>query len=101
MYDVPLFRAIAEHVLAPASNRPTIVLTKLKFVNLRLKDQDGNFRHVEFGRKTQLWELMCAHQNLTMYQTAFYYNGSELEDTETPEMLEMLDNDVISTGICL
>jgi hypothetical protein len=97
VYDVPLFRAIAEHVLAPSSNRPTILLTKLNWVNLRVKGQDGKFRHIQFGRNTQfreLKEILCAG---SVCQASFFYEGSALGDTQTPETLEMLDDDVIST----
>ena len=60
--------------------------------------QDGNIVHFKIKKKTQLKKLMeayCARQSLQMDQIRFLFDGNRLRDTQTPDELEMEDDDVI------
>mmetsp|Transcript_100166 Transcript_100166/g.146230 ORF Transcript_100166/g.146230 Transcript_100166/m.146230 type:complete len:98 (+) Transcript_100166:160-453(+) len=67
-------------------------------INLKVKGQDGNIVHFKIKKKTQLKKLMeayCARQSLQMDQIRFLFDGNRLRDTQTPDELEMEDDDVI------
>ena len=60
--------------------------------------QDGNIVHFKIKKKTQLKKLMemyCARQSLQMEQIRFLFKGNRLRDSQTPDELEMEDDDVI------
>jgi len=60
--------------------------------------QDGNIVHFKIKKKTQLKKLMeayCARQSLQMDQIRFLFDGNRLRDTQTPDELDMEDDDVI------
>ena len=60
--------------------------------------QDGNIVHFKMKKKTQLKKLMeayCARQSLQMEQIRFLFDGNRLRDSQTPDELEMEDDDVI------
>lgn len=67
-------------------------------INLKVKGQDGNIVHFKIKKKTQLKKLMeayCARQSLQMDQIRFLFDGNRLRDTQTPDELDMEDDDVI------
>ena len=54
--------------------------------------------HFKMKKKTQLKKLMeayCARQSLQMEQIRFLFDGNRLRDSQTPDELEMEDDDVI------
>ena len=54
--------------------------------------------HFKIKKKTQLMKLMeayCARQSLQMDQIRFLFDGNRLRDTQTPDELDMEDDDVI------
>ena len=60
--------------------------------------QDGNIVHFKIKKKTQLKKLMeayCARQSLHMDQIRFLFDGNRLREVQTPDELEMEDDDVI------
>ena len=60
--------------------------------------QDGNIVHFKIKRKTQLKKLMeayCNRQSLQMDQIRFLFDGNRLRETQSPDELEMKDDDVI------
>ena len=60
--------------------------------------QDGNIVHFKIKRKTQLKKLMeayCNRQSLQMDQIRFLFDGNRLRETQSPDELEMEDDDVI------
>jgi len=60
--------------------------------------QDGNIVHFKIKKKTQLRKLMeayCARQSLQMDQIRFLFDGNRLWDAQTPDELDMEDDDVI------
>jgi small ubiquitin-related modifier len=60
--------------------------------------QDGGIVHFKIKKKTQLKKLMeayCARQSLQMEQIRFLFDGNRLRDSQTPDELEMEDDDVI------
>jgi len=67
-------------------------------INLKVKGQDGNIVHFKIKRKTQLKKLMeayCARQSLQMEQIRFLFDGQRLREQQTPDELDMEDDDVI------
>ena len=66
--------------------------------------QDGNIMHFKINKKTQLMKLMeayCARQSLQMEQIRFLFDGNRLRDTQTPDELDMEDDDVIDAAAML
>jgi len=60
--------------------------------------QDGNVVHFKMKKKTALKKLMeayCARQSLQMDQIRFLLDGNRLGENQTPDELEMQDDDVI------
>ena len=60
--------------------------------------QDGNIVYFKIKKKTELKKLMeayCARQSLQMDQIRFLFDGCRLRDTQTPDELDMEDDDVI------
>jgi len=54
--------------------------------------------HFKIKKKTQLKKLMeayCARQSLQMEQIRFLFKGNRFRDSQTPDELEMEDDDVI------
>ena len=69
-----------------------------EYVNIRVKGQDGWIVHFKMKRKTQLKKLMetyCNHQSLQMDQIRFLFDGNRLRETQSPDELEMEDDDII------
>jgi ubiquitin len=67
-------------------------------INLKVMDRNGNIMHFKMKRKKQLKKLMevyCARQSLQMEQIRFLFDGNRLRDSQTPDELEMEDDDVI------
>ena len=64
--------------------------------------QDGNIVHFKFKKQVALKELMevyCACQSLQMDQSLFLFDGNRLSEDQTPDELEMEDDDVIDAVI--
>ena len=60
--------------------------------------------HFKIKKKTQLMKLMeayCARQSLQMEQIRFLFDGNRLRDTQTPDELDMEDDDVIDAAAML
>jgi small ubiquitin-related modifier len=54
--------------------------------------------HLKMMKKTALKKLMeayCARQSLQMDQIRFLFDGNRLRENQTPDELEMEDDDVI------
>mmetsp|Transcript_5040 Transcript_5040/g.12173 ORF Transcript_5040/g.12173 Transcript_5040/m.12173 type:complete len:96 (-) Transcript_5040:85-372(-) len=67
-------------------------------INLKVKGQDGNIVHFKIKRKTQLKKLMeayCSRQSLQFDQIRFLFDGNRLRENQTPEELDMDNDDVI------
>mmetsp|Transcript_39707 Transcript_39707/g.61977 ORF Transcript_39707/g.61977 Transcript_39707/m.61977 type:complete len:105 (+) Transcript_39707:57-371(+) len=67
-------------------------------INLKVKGQDGNIVHFKIKRKTNLKKLMdayCSRQSLQADQIRFLFDGQRLRENQTPEELDMDDDDVI------
>lgn len=67
-------------------------------ISLKVKGQDGNIVHFKIKRKTVLKKLMeayCQRQSLQLDQIRFLFDGARLRDNQTPDELDMEDDDVI------
>ncbi|MGB1601740.1 MAG: ubiquitin-like protein [Promethearchaeia archaeon] len=65
---------------------------------LKVKAKDGTQVHFKIGKTTKLGKLMeayCERQALALLETHFYFAGTRLHHTQTPEDLNMQDDDVI------
>ena len=69
-------------------------------VQVNMPAEQGQDKSIYFKiqKRTQLLEIMeayCARQNLQMQHIRFLFQGSQLRGTETPDKLEMEDDDVL------
>ena len=70
------------------------------YVNLKVKAKDGTQVHFKIGKTTKLGKLMeayCERQALALalLETHFDFDGTRLHHAQTPEDLNMQDDDVI------
>lgn len=81
----------------------------VEHVNLKVCGQDGSVVQFKIKRNTQLKKLMsayCDRQGLDQNQIRFRFDGTPIQDTDTPTSLDMEDDDTIDvfqeqTGGCL
>lgn len=67
-------------------------------VNIKVRDSEGNEVQFRIKKKTQLKKLMdayCARMGTSVGTYRFLFDGNRVNDTDTPESLEMEDMDVI------
>mmetsp|Transcript_6289 Transcript_6289/g.8757 ORF Transcript_6289/g.8757 Transcript_6289/m.8757 type:complete len:97 (-) Transcript_6289:191-481(-) len=67
-------------------------------INLRVVSQDGNEVYFKIKKHTQLKKLMdayCQRQAIESNSIRFLYDGQRLQPEQTPQDLEMEDNDII------
>lgn len=70
----------------------------IHIIRLNVKGQDGNIVHFKIKKKLKLKKLMefyCVRQSLQKNQIHFLFYGKLLRDSQTPNELEMEDDDVI------
>ena len=76
----------------------TLMSAEIQCVSVKVRGQDGNIFHYVIGMKTPLKKLMeayCNRQSLQMDQIRFLFDGNRLRETQSPDELEMEDDDVI------
>mmetsp|Transcript_24267 Transcript_24267/g.27513 ORF Transcript_24267/g.27513 Transcript_24267/m.27513 type:complete len:125 (+) Transcript_24267:133-507(+) len=74
----------------------------VEYINLKVKSQDGNEIYFKIKRTTQLKKLMdayCDRQGCTPQTVRFLFDGERLQETATPEKLEMEDGDEIDAMV--
>merc|ERR1712088_893535 len=67
-------------------------------VNLKVCGQDGSVVQFKIKRNTQLRKLMnayCDRQGLDVNQIRFRFDGTPINDTDSPSSLDMEDDDTI------
>jgi small ubiquitin-related modifier len=67
-------------------------------INIKVAAQDGNEVFFKIKRNTPLSKLMdayCDRQGVDKQSVRFLYDGERVQDTSTPESLDMEDQDVI------
>ncbi|OSX75169.1 hypothetical protein BU14_0251s0009 [Porphyra umbilicalis] len=67
-------------------------------VNIKVRDSEGNEVQFRIKKKTQLKKLMdayCGRMGTSVGTYRFLFDGNRINDTDTPESLEMEDMDVI------
>ena len=67
-------------------------------VNLKVCGQDGSVVQFKIKRNTQLRKLMnayCDRQGLDVNQIRFRFDGTPINDTDSPASLDMEDDDTI------
>ncbi|XP_069762825.1 small ubiquitin-related modifier 3-like isoform X3 [Narcine bancroftii] len=78
-------------------------------INLKVAGQDGSVVQFKIKKQTPLSKLMkayCERQGLQIRQIRFRFDGQPINETDTPAMLEMEDEDTIDVfqqqtgGIC-
>lgn len=77
-------------------------------VNLKVCGQDGSVVQFKIKKATQLKKLMqayCDRQGLDANQIRFRFDGTPIQDTDSPASLDMEDDDTIDvftqqTGGC-
>lgn len=82
--------------------------TTVEHVNLKVCGQDGSVVQFKIKKNTQLKKLMnayCDRQGLDAAQIRFRFDGTPIQDTDTPSALDMEDDDTIDvfqeqTGGC-
>lgn len=80
----------------------------VEHVNLKVCGQDGSVVQFKIKKNTQLKKLMnayCDRQGLDAAQIRFRFDGTPIQDTDTPTSLDMEDDDTIDvfqeqTGGC-
>ncbi|XP_031575175.1 small ubiquitin-related modifier 3-like [Actinia tenebrosa] len=72
--------------------------TSTEHINLKVGGQDGAVVHFKIKKKTPLRKLMnayCDRQGLVKGQLRFQFDGNPINDDDTPETLEMEEDDCI------
>jgi len=72
--------------------------TGTEHVNLKVCGQDGSVVQFKIKKNTQLRKLMaayCDRQGLDINQIRFRFDGTPLQDSDTPISLDMEDDDTI------
>uniref|UniRef100_A0A4X2LL98 Small ubiquitin-related modifier n=1 Tax=Vombatus ursinus TaxID=29139 RepID=A0A4X2LL98_VOMUR len=67
-------------------------------INLKVVGEDGSVVQFNIKKYTSLGKLMkayCQRQGLSMGQIRFLFDGQPINETDTPEKLEMEDEDII------
>merc|ERR1711912_115739 len=67
-------------------------------VNLKVCGQDGSVVQFKIKKATQLKKLMqayCDRQGLDINQIRFRFDGTPIQDTDSPASLDMEDDDTI------
>ncbi|KAI9320327.1 ubiquitin-related domain-containing protein [Zopfochytrium polystomum] len=75
---------------------------EIQHINLKVKGADGTEIAFKIKRSTTLQRLMDAYTSKTgvdKNSIRFMFDGKRLLGTETPDMLEMEDGDMISTAV--
>ena len=77
---------------------PSVLTLSADGLSARPRLQDGNvvwFKIMKNAKLKKLMEAYCARQRLQMDQIRFMFDGNRLQDSQTPDELEMGDHDVI------
>merc|ERR1712178_603978 len=80
----------------PADTKPAEGGTE--HVNLKVCGQDGSVVQFKIKKNTQLRKLMnayCDRQGLDVNQIRFRFDGTPINDTDSPASLDMEDDDTI------
>eukprot|EP00049_Salpingoeca_infusionum_P017863 m.354695 g.354695 ORF g.354695 m.354695 type:complete len:99 (+) comp17082_c0_seq1:149-445(+) len=67
-------------------------------INLKVVGSDGTEVHFKIKRSTQLKKLkaaFCSRQGMDPASTRFKFDGTDVQDTDTPAVLDMEDGDTI------
>merc|ERR1711878_111572 len=70
----------------------------VEHVNLKVCGQDGSVVQFKIKKNTSLKKLMsayCDRQGLDQNQIRFRFDGTPIQDTDTPTTLDMEDDDTI------
>eukprot|EP00729_Bicosta_minor_P008130 gene8130-10044_t len=73
-----------------------------KFINLKVMSQDKTEVHFKIKRTTPMLKLKkayCKRQGIQIDHVRFLFDGDALADGETPDSLEMEDNDLIDVVV--
>merc|ERR1712216_977485 len=71
-------------------------------INLKVVTQDGNEIYFKCKQTTPLQKLMhafCNRQGVSMQSVRFLFDGNRINETQTPQQLEMEDGDVIDVMV--
>ena len=97
VYDVPLLRAIEAHLIRPVY-RARIEVSKRDEIDVEVYSPVHSTFYVKIKRKAKLgklFEAYCNHRRIGRDELRFLFNGDRLRESETPDELEMEDDDVI------
>jgi small ubiquitin-related modifier len=78
-----------------------VIIVEPTYMNIRVGEQKGKnvvYTYFKLKWKTRLQKLMeayCERQSLQLDQMRFLFDGNRVRDDQTPEDLEMEDDDVI------
>uniref|UniRef100_A0A4W3HTP9 Small ubiquitin-related modifier n=1 Tax=Callorhinchus milii TaxID=7868 RepID=A0A4W3HTP9_CALMI len=93
---VPLFRPFPCLLRGPSQDLPLRLWND--HINLKVAGQDGSVVQFKIKKHTPLSKLMkayCERQGLQIRQIRFRFDGQPINETDTPAMLEMEDEDTI------
>jgi len=79
-------------------NSKSDVKAEADHINLRVTGQDGSVVQFKIKRHTPLRKLMqayCDKQGQSMANIRFRFDGAAINETDTPNKLEMEDEDTI------
>jgi small ubiquitin-related modifier len=85
-----------------AEGNTKIDIKKGEHINLRVVGQDQNEVYFKIKRQTPLKKLMdayCERQGKDPRHIRFMFDGERINENDTPEKLEMEDNDTIDVFI--
>ena len=71
-------------------------------INLKVVTQDGNEIYFKCKQTTPLQKLMhayCNRQGIAPNKIRFLFDGNCINETETPQQLEMVDDDIIDVMV--
>ena len=79
-------------------NKPEGEAGATEHVNLKVCGQDGSVVQFKIKKNTQLKKLMnayCDRQGLDINQIRFRFDGTPINETDSPASLDMEDDDTI------
>lgn len=90
-------QSVATHT-EQATHTPSITPDLREHISLKVVNQNGAEVYFKIKKKTamkKLFDAYCARQAISSRSVRFLYDGQRITDEQSPELLEMEDDDII------
>lgn len=84
--------------MASTESKPDEAATNPEHINLKVMGQDGNIVQFKIKKHTALKKLMstyCERAGLALQTIRFSFDGTRINESDTPKGLDMEDGDTI------